>query len=96
MCHPRGNRERGKRRTYPWYVEIGNGTGVKVKTEKGGFYIKGDSYKEEGKVFININDMDFFKLFFRVSRYIAGMGTDDCTAYHYVGKTGDCRCTGNS
>ena len=61
----------GKKRTYPWYVEIGNGTGMKVKTEKGGFYIKGDSYKEEGKVFININDMDFFKLFFRVSRYIA-------------------------
>lgn len=61
----------GKKRTYPRYVEIGNGTGVKVKTEKGGFYIKGDSYKEEGKVFININDMDFFKLFFRVSRYIA-------------------------
>ena len=40
----------GKKRTYPWYVEIGNGTGMKVKTEKGGFYIKGDSYKEEGKV----------------------------------------------
>lgn len=60
----------GKKRTYPWYVEIGNGTGVKAKTEKGGFYIKGDSYKEEGKVFININDLDFFKLLLRVSRYI--------------------------
>lgn len=42
----------GKKRTYPWYVEIGNGTGVKVKTEKGGFYIKGDSYKEEGKNYL--------------------------------------------
>lgn len=60
----------GKKRTYPWYVEIGNGTGVKVKTDKGGFYIKGDSYKEEGKVFININDLDFFKLMNRVCRYI--------------------------
>ena len=60
----------GKKRTYPWYVEIGNGTGVKAKTDKGGFYIKGDSYKEEGKVFININDLDFFKLMNRVSRYI--------------------------
>lgn len=60
----------GKKRTYPWYVEIGNGTGVKAKTENGGFYIKGDSYKEEGKVFININDLDFFKLMNRVNRYI--------------------------
>lgn len=60
----------GKKRTYPWYVEIGNGTGVKAKTEKGGFFIKGDSYKEESKVFININELDFFKLMLRVSRYI--------------------------
>lgn len=60
----------GKKRTYPWYVEIGNGTGVKVKTDKGGFYIKSDSYKEEGKVFININDLDFFKLMNRVSCYV--------------------------
>ena len=60
----------GKKRTYPWYVEIGNGTGVKAKTDKGGFFIKSDSYKEEGKVFININDLDFFKLMNRVSRYI--------------------------
>lgn len=42
----------GKKRTYPWYVEIGNGTGVKVKTEKGGFYIKGDSYKEDAKNYL--------------------------------------------
>ena len=60
----------GKKRTYPWYVEIGNGTGVKAKTDKGGFFIKSDSYKEEGKVFININDLDFFKLMNRVSRDI--------------------------
>ena len=60
----------GKKRTHPWYVEIGNGTGIKAKTDKGGFFIKGDSYKETGKVFININDLDFFKLMFRVSRYI--------------------------
>ena len=60
----------GKPRNFPWYIEISNGTGVKVKSDKGGFYIKGESYKEEAKVFLNINDIDFFKLMIRVSRYI--------------------------
>lgn len=60
----------GKPRNFPWYIEVGNGTGIKVKTDKGGFYIKSESYQEESKVFININDIDFFKLMIRVSRYI--------------------------
>ncbi|MBQ2924870.1 MAG: hypothetical protein IJE57_04770, partial [Anaerotignum sp.] len=60
----------GEPRKYPWYIEIGNGTGVKVKSDKGGYFIKGESYKESAKVYINISDLDFFKLMLRVSRYI--------------------------
>ena len=60
----------GEPRKYPWYIEIGNGTGVKVKSDKGGYFIKGESYKENAKVYINISDLDFFKLMLRVSRYI--------------------------
>ena len=60
----------GEPRKYPWYIEIGNGTGIKVKSDKGGFFIKGESYKEEAKVYINISDLDFFKLMLRVSSYI--------------------------
>ena len=60
----------GKKRNYPWYVEICNGTGIKAKSNKGGYYIKSDSYKEERKIFININELDFFKLMNRVSSYI--------------------------
>ena len=41
-----------------------------MKSDKGGFFIKGESYKEEAKVYINISDLDFFKLMLRVSRYI--------------------------
>lgn len=60
----------GAERKYPWYVEICNGTGIKLKTDKGGFIIKSNTYEENAKTFININDIDFFKLVFRVSRYI--------------------------
>ncbi|MBR3910063.1 MAG: hypothetical protein IKJ54_02055, partial [Anaerotignum sp.] len=55
----------GEPRKYPWYIEIGNGTGVKVKSDKGGYFIKGESYKESAKVYINISDLDFFKLMLR-------------------------------
>ena len=65
---PRG--KNGEIRNLPWYVEIGTGTGVKVKSDTGGYFIKGESYKEEKKVFINIGDLDFFKLMNRVTRYI--------------------------
>ena len=40
---PRG--KNGEVRNLPWYIEIGNGTGVKVKSDTGGFFIKGESYK---------------------------------------------------
>ena len=60
----------GQPRRYPWYVEVGNGTGVKVKKENGGIYMKANSYQEQQKVFINISDLDFFLLFSRVHKYI--------------------------
>lgn len=60
----------GKPRKYPWYVEVANGTGEKAKTEKGGIFIKSNSYQEDKKVYLNLNDIDFFKLFSRVSKYI--------------------------
>lgn len=60
----------GKPRNFPWYVEIANGTGEKAKKENGGIFIKGNSYKEEEKVYVNINDLDFFKLLSRVSSYV--------------------------
>lgn len=61
----------GKARKYPWYVEIANGTGKKVKTEKGGVIIQSQSYEEKRKVYVNINDLDFFRLMSRVSKFIA-------------------------
>ena len=65
---PKG--KNGEIRNLPWYVEIGNGTGIKVKSDTGGYFIKGESYKEDAKVFINIGDFDFFKLMNRVTSYI--------------------------
>lgn len=65
----------GQPRRYPWYVEIGNGTGIKVKRENGGIYMKSNSYQEDQKVFINLNDLDFFLLFSRVHKYIQAWET---------------------
>ena len=61
----------GKPRNYPWFIQIENGTGVKAtNTKSGGTYIKANSYKEEAKVYINVNDLDFFKLLSRVSSFV--------------------------
>ena len=60
----------GKPRRYPWYLEIANGTGEKVKKDNGGIFMKANSYQEQNKEYINLNDMDFYKLMIRVSKYI--------------------------
>ena len=39
----------GKPRRYPWYVEIANGTGEKVKKDNGGIFMKANSYQEQNK-----------------------------------------------
>ena len=61
----------GKPRNYPWYVECENGKGIAVKNKNGGTYCKSDSFVGENKVYINLNDLDFFKLLNRVSSYIS-------------------------
>lgn len=61
----------GKKRNYPWYIQIENGKAVKAKNEKsGGSYIKANTYTEEAKVSVNINDFDFYKMLSRVQSYI--------------------------
>ena len=52
----------GKTRIYPWTISVENGYGEAAKAETGGTYIKPNSYKKEKSVFININDIDLFKL----------------------------------
>ena len=61
----------GKERKYPWFIQVENGTGVKVKNSKtGGTYMQANSYAADAKVFINLNDIDMFKLLSRVSSYV--------------------------
>lgn len=60
----------GKPRTYPWYIEAENGRGIAQKAQTGGTYCQKNSFRSTGKVFSNLNDVDFFKLFSRVAQYI--------------------------
>ncbi|MBE5040778.1 hypothetical protein [Ructibacterium gallinarum] len=62
----------GKERKYPWFIQVENGTGVKVKNDKtGGTYIRANSFVADAKVYINLNDIDMFKLLSRVSSYVS-------------------------
>ncbi len=61
----------GTPRTYPWYIEVDNGTGIAAKAKTGGTYIQKNSFLSQYKIFVNINDQDFFRLMSRVSSYIA-------------------------
>jgi len=60
----------GKPRNYPWYIECENGKGIAEKNKTGGTYCRSKSFVSESKVYINLNDLDFFKLMNRVSSYI--------------------------
>jgi len=60
----------GKPRKYPWYIEIENGTGIPQKTQIGGTFCQQGSYVPQTKVFANLNDLDFFKLFCDADKYI--------------------------
>lgn len=53
----------GKKRELPWYVEIGNGTGIAERNSAGGEFCKKGTYHEKKKVFINLSDADAFMLF---------------------------------
>lgn len=60
----------GKPRRYPWYIEIENGTGIPQKTQIGGTYCQANSFVSGTKVFANLNDLDFFKLFCDADKYV--------------------------
>ena len=60
----------GKPRKYPWYIEIDNGTGIPQKTQIGGTYCQANSFQSATKVFANLSDLDFFKLFCEADKYI--------------------------
>ena len=60
----------GKPRNYPWYLECENGRGIAEKNKTGGTFCKSQSFVSDAKVYINLNDADFFKVMNRVSSYI--------------------------
>lgn len=60
----------GRKRNYPWTVEIQNGIGIAVRNSNGGKYCKKDSYKCEYKVRLSLNDKDMFTLFARAEAYV--------------------------
>ena len=60
----------GKPRNYPWCVIVENGRAVKEKTATGGTHIKSGTYKKQRSVYVNINDLDFFNLIYRTTRFI--------------------------
>lgn len=66
--HMRGDKES----THPWYIAIENGTGIKAIYEAtGGTYIKAGSYKCDAKVYVNLADIDMYRLLSRVKSYVS-------------------------
>lgn len=60
----------GQPRNYPWIIMVENGRGIAARGSTGGTYCQSNSYKCDKKAFINLNDLDFFKLMNRVSHFI--------------------------
>lgn len=60
----------GRKRNYPWTVEIQNGRGIAVRNSNGGKYCKKDSYECEQRVRLSLNDKDMFILFARAEAYV--------------------------
>lgn len=54
----------------PWFIAISNGRGIRVKSKTGGYYMKGGSYIQDKYAFINLSDMDMYKLLKRTDTYI--------------------------
>ena len=61
---------KGNPRNLPWYVEVENGKGIPAKNANGGTYIKPNSFVSIAKVYVNLSDLDLFKLLSRVVSYI--------------------------
>lgn len=60
----------GKKRNYPWFVEIQNGKGIADVNSNGGTYCRKNSYFCEKAVKLFICDRDMFVLFCRANSYI--------------------------
>ncbi len=60
----------GKARTYPWYVDIQNGTGIPQKNRNGGTFCMENSYLKKKEVSIYLSDADMFRLFCRADAWI--------------------------
>ncbi len=60
----------GKPRRYQWYIELENGKGRPQKTQIGGTYCQQGSFVSEVKVYVNLCDLDFYKLFCHAVKYI--------------------------
>lgn len=60
----------GKKRNYPWCIQVENGVAIKEKSQTGGVHMKKGSYQKRNSVFVNINDYDFFRLMQQTTRYI--------------------------
>ena len=60
----------GRKRNYPWYVEIQNGRGMAASNANGGTYCRKDSYICDGKVKLFLSDRDMFTLFCKAYSYI--------------------------
>lgn len=60
----------GKKRNYPWFVEIQNGKGIADKNSNGGTYCQKNSYFCENSVKLFLCDRDMFALFCRANSYI--------------------------
>ena len=60
----------GKKRAYPWSVQIQNGIGIKGKNSNGGTYCKKDSFVSDGAAEIFLTDADMFHMFSRAEAWI--------------------------
>lgn len=54
----------------PWYVQIANGKGIKMQNKQGGSYMKSGSFQSQKNAFIQLTDMDLYKLLKRADGYI--------------------------
>ena len=78
----------GKKRNYPWYVEIQNGKGVAATNSNGGRYCKKGSYVCERAVKQFFSDRDMFVLFSRAVSYITAFELEYAFRQNRIGNFG--------
>lgn len=61
---------KGEVRNYPWIIECQNGVGIAAHKENGGTYCKSGTYQKCYGAGVNLNDYEFFRLFYRAKQYI--------------------------